>query len=57
MKKEKRTYQTPKVIKIKLEIKQAVLGNCFGSSTLAPNQVQGCKYLSGEPCYSPPGIG
>lgn len=55
MEKMKKSYSAPKVTKVKLVIKEAILGGCFGSTLLAPNDAMGCTYVSGEPCYAAPG--
>lgn len=41
MKKEKRHYEAPKVQKVRLVLKNAVLGTCHSSPTLTPQQGDG----------------
>ncbi len=42
MKKEKKPYQSPKVQKVKLVLRDAVLGTCHSSPVMTPAGVNGC---------------
>ena len=51
MKKEKRVYSAPKATRVKLVVKNAILGTCHTSPVLTPQRVQSCVYeLS---CWTP----
>lgn len=54
MEKEKRTYEAPKVQKVRLVIKNAVLGTCHDSPNLTPKLVATCAVVP-EGCWYGPG--
>jgi hypothetical protein len=51
MKKIKRAYATPKATRVKLVVKNAILGTCHTSPVLTPQRVLSCEFeLS---CWTP----
>jgi hypothetical protein len=54
MEKEKKVYQTPKIEKVHLVVKNAVLGVCHTSPLPTANTPQGCDVLF-IGCYEGPG--
>ena len=52
--KKKKSYEKPKVTRIKLDAKGAVLGFCKTSSSLGPGGYLGnCEWLGGASCSTP----
>jgi len=54
MEKVKKPYQAPKIEKVRLEMKNAVLGTCHTSPLPTAFTPQGCNVLP-EGCYEGPG--
>lgn len=52
--KEKKIYQAPKIQRVQLVIKNAVLGTCHASPNLTP-QFMGCGQSPAIGCWDGPG--
>ncbi len=50
----KKNYQAPKIRKVQLVIKNAVLGTCHASPNLTP-QFTGCGLANPTVCFAGPG--
>jgi len=51
--KKKESYEKPKVTRIKLDARGAVLGFCKTSSSLGPGGASGnCEWIGSTPCYT-----
>ncbi len=52
---QKKKYEAPKVSRVKLVVKEAVLGTCHASPVLTPKiGSAGCELIV-EQCWYPPG--
>ena len=47
----KKPYQTPKIVKVKLSIRDSILANCHSSPNLTPKEPD-CAVAVG--CFNPP---
>ena len=48
----KKTYQAPAVQRVRLAVKNAILGNCHSSPNLSPKDGAGCNVTPN--CYNAP---
>ena len=51
---EKKIYTPPKINRVRLIVKEAVLGTCHASPVLTPKLIEGCEVIIDQ-CWYPPG--